>query len=62
MNNNNTDPTPGPSPIREGEPQRKPPLSVSVSFLPLNGGVYPVSFLPSLQGEGSGVGSVTLVI
>ena len=27
MNNNNTAPTPDPSPTREGKPQKKPPLS-----------------------------------
>ena len=42
MDNNNTDPTPIPSPTREGRTLTKA--------------------LPSLQGEGSGVGSVTLVI
>jgi hypothetical protein len=44
MNNNNTDPTPCPSPTREGRTAEE------------------AASLPSLVGEGQGVGSVTLVI
>jgi len=42
MNNNNTDPTPGPSPTREGNGYRQ---TIRMA-------------LPSLVGEGLGVGSV----
>ena len=59
MNNNNTDPTPGPSPTREGRTAEEAAALRVPQFLPYKGGEYPVSFLPSLQGEGSGVGSVT---
>ena len=62
MRNNNTDPTPSPSPTREGSlvaVLTSPTWEGSLAAV-LNDGFS--AALPSLVGEGLGVGSVSLVI